>query len=109
MLWFEQNLTDTIRIPYFIQLTTDAFNYYFKEIIKVLKIKVNITQNYAHGFIDKMALLPCDFNEIGVIKFIESMKYTTASVYEDIVKSLKEKNKNDLFRYSFLQRYIESE
>lgn len=55
-----------IRIPYFIQLST--------EVIKLLfDIDIDYEQNYNHGFIDKQALLPADFNSLGIDKFVNDM------------------------------------
>lgn len=72
-----------IRIPYFIQLSNET--------IKLLLNKnLNCIFHYPHGFIDSKAVLPCDFCELGVQRFLQDLdKYTI--VKNDIIKSLKNK------------------
>ena len=71
-----------IRIPYFVQLTTDVFNYLFPG------IDVVINQNYPHGFIDKKAKLPSNFCSHGELKFLQDLE-KFSFIKEDIINSLK--------------------
>jgi hypothetical protein len=104
--WANQYNTQIIRIPYYIQLTEEVFNYLFEEIIEILFIKVDIKQDYLHGFIDKMALLPCDFNELGQKLFIKNMRRYPKNVEKEIKKSLNDKNKNNLFTNTFVELFL---
>lgn len=70
-----------IHIPYFIQLS--------KQVIKNLfDIDYEYIQTFPHGFIDKQALLPVDFNELGVNRFINDIENTFNFCKKDIVLSL---------------------
>ena len=76
-----------IRIPYFIQMSTD--------IIKLLFNKdLNIKQIYPHGFIDSKAMLPAFFCELGITRFKNDLNKFNI-VKEDIVLSLKHKNEKN--------------
>lgn len=73
----------SIHIPYFVQLS--------QKTLKVLfGVRVNWKQLYPHGFIsdEPTAVLPADFCELGIRKFIEDLK-TFACIKEDIIQSLK--------------------
>jgi hypothetical protein len=74
-----------IRIPYFIQLSRDTIN-------SVLFFEGSFTeewpQSYPHGFIEAKALLPADFNELGVYKFISDMNRVQISIRREIINSL---------------------
>ena len=65
-----------IRIPYFIQLSTEVIEDLFK-------LDIEYPQKFPHGFIDDKALLPSDFNELGIERF-----------------------KNDLIRFNYIQPSI---
>lgn len=78
---FKANNLKVIRIPYFIQLSSLSIKYFFN-------INLDFSQTYNHGFIDKKALRPCDFNSfgLGILK-----KYLTSipeEISNDIVKTL---------------------
>lgn len=76
---------DIIRVPYFLQLSTDT-------IASLFKIHHEYEQSYNHGFISSSALLPADFCELGVDKFCNyllSLQKHQESVYIDILQSLK--------------------
>lgn len=77
-----------IRIPYFIQLSTDTINSIF-----LLKGKYSDqwTQEYPHGFINNKALLPADFNELGIQKFITDLNRIQSNVRNQIIISLIER------------------
>lgn len=51
-----------VKIPYFIQLSTNTIKYYFD-------VDVEWEQTYQHGFIDESCVLPSDFNTLGVRAF----------------------------------------
>lgn len=74
-----------IRIPYFIQLSQDTIN-------SLLLFEGSFTddwpQEYPHGFIEKTALLPADFNEFGVYRFISDMNRVSIRIRKEIINSL---------------------
>lgn len=72
---------DMIRIPYFIQMCP--------ELCSMLNIP-NVDIEYPHGFIDSKALLPCDFCELGILKF-KSNLITFSFCHSEIIESIKEK------------------
>jgi len=72
-----------IRIPYFVQMSSLVIKNLFKK-------DIEIKQTYLHGFIDKDAKLPVDYNEAGIEKFkIDLDKF--AYIKNDIILSLKNK------------------
>ena len=73
-----------IRIPYFIQLNTDTINRLFN-----IKLEKDIYK-YPQGFIDNKALLPSDFCELGIEKFVADLEIFS-HLKEDILDSLKNK------------------
>lgn len=77
-----------IRIPYFVQLNTEAFNFYFKELIETFELNIEIDCNYPQGFIDKKALLPADFCSVGERKFLNDLCRMPISIYNQIWNSL---------------------
>lgn len=69
-----------IRIPYFVQL-----NHHMQ--VHLFGRRSVIDVEYQHGFIDPKALLPADFCELGIMRFVKDLdKYEI--VYNDIVHSL---------------------
>lgn len=74
---------DVIVIPYFVQLETKTIKLLFKKDFKY-------ELQYPHGFIDKKALLPCDFCYLGIQRFLNDIEYFNI-IKEDIIKSLKDK------------------
>ncbi len=71
------------RIPYFVQITTQVLEEIFDE-------KIKFKQRYPNGFIDKKAVLPADFCELGVKLFLNDLnRFHYHS--EEIIKSLKSK------------------
>jgi len=74
-----------IQIPYFVQLTS--------KIIKLLfGVSTSIDQYYPQGFVDKNVILPSDFCERGIERFITDLeKYSF--IKKDIINSLKDKIK----------------
>lgn len=72
-----------VRIPYFIQMT--------KNIVKLLFNKnINIEQVYPHGFIDRSAMLPAYFCELGIRRFKKDLDKFEI-VKGDIISSLNTK------------------
>lgn len=86
-----------VRIPYFVQLDSKTFKYYFEKLLDELDLEVEVSCNYKHGFIDKKAALPCDFCSIGERKFIYDLATLPKDVVNDIIQSLitKVKEKKD--------------
>ena len=84
----EKEENRVIRIPYFVQLTTKTFNFFFKDIIENLNKTIEIKCNYEHGFIDKKAILPADFCTYGERRFIYEMQQLPSDVCGDIIISL---------------------
>jgi very-short-patch-repair endonuclease len=70
-----------IRIPYFVQLDKIVINYLFPQ------ITIYKESEYKHGFIDKKAILPSCFCELGIQKFIKDLE-TFSFIKEDIIYSL---------------------
>lgn len=71
-----------IRIPYFIQLSKEV-------IFKLFGVYLqNFEQKYPHGFIDKKALTPLDFNYNGLMKFRDDLIIFEKEIAEDILYSL---------------------
>ena len=71
-----------IRIPYFIQLSIEV-------ILKLFDIHLpDFEQKYPHGFIDKKALTPLDFNYKGLLKFRDDLIIFEKEITEDILYSL---------------------
>lgn len=69
-----------IRIPYFIQMTSDVLAHVFG-------ISKPFTKKYPHGFIDPKAVLPADFCELGIQKFVADL--STFSFHKnEVINSL---------------------
>lgn len=72
-----------VRIPYFVQISTLIIE-------KLFGKKLKYQQTFPHGFISKTVIMPCDFCELGIVKFkidLEKFSY----VKTEIINSLKEK------------------
>ena len=69
-----------IRIPYFVQLSTIVIKELFHK-------TYSMTQEYPHGFISEKALLPSDFCEMGIGRFINDLN-RFSYIQRDIIKSL---------------------
>ena len=72
-----------IRIPYFIQLNTYIISYLFN-------IDYKFDQIYPHGFIDKKVVMPADYCEIGISRFIKDLE-KFSFIKDEIIISLKNK------------------
>lgn len=80
-----------IRIPYFIQLSSEVIDDLFK-------IDIEWEQVYEHGFIDDCCVLPADFCTVGLTRFhfdLQQFEY----IEHDIIESLKNKIKQGLRKY----------
>ncbi len=77
---------NVIRIPYYVQLSQLVVEKLFGDYIK----DVSAYNNYPHGFIASTALLPANFCEIGVYKFIEELK-SFSYIKKEILSSLENK------------------
>ncbi|MHB8579041.1 MAG: hypothetical protein ACYDA4_04165 [Ignavibacteriaceae bacterium] len=73
-----------IRIPYFVQIATNSIYDLFG--LKNIKVK----QIYPHGFWNKNAKLPADYNELGIKRFENDLE-RLPSIRQDIIDSLKTK------------------
>lgn len=78
---------DIIRVPYFVQMSTEVIKHLFNKDIQVV-------QEYEHGFIsdDKTLILPCDFCELGIKKFEDDLE-RFSYIKDDIILSLENKAK----------------
>ncbi len=73
-----------IEIPYFIQLTP--------EIIKDLfDVDSNIECKHPQGFIDDRAMLPADYCELGLKRFLNDLERFNKKTVGEVIKSLNEK------------------
>jgi len=66
-----------VRIPYFVQFSTVMIKHYFN-------IDVEWEQTYPHGFIDKSAVLPCDFNDMGYDRYMSQVHLMPFELAESI-------------------------
>jgi len=71
------------RIPYFVQITSQVLKDIFDE-------KIHFEQRYPNGFIDKKAVLPADYCELGIKLFLNDLNRFHYHSYE-IIESLKNK------------------
>lgn len=69
-----------IRIPYFIQLNSQTFKFYFDK-------DVQIEQNYQHGFIDSK-IYPSYYCEQGIKRFKEEWELLPINIKQQIKESL---------------------
>lgn len=72
-----------IRIPYFIQLNSNTFEYYFK-----FNCPFPIETNFNHGFINKNTKLPESFCQLGMSRFINELFDLPDDIKMDIIISL---------------------
>lgn len=89
-IWAANEGYTVIHHPYWLQLDSRVFYHHFKR-------EVDIRPAYPHGFIDKKALLPADFNSAGWNQFMHQYGALVASdcfsvmreVYESIQQQIK--------------------
>jgi very-short-patch-repair endonuclease len=72
-----------VRIPYFVQLSTEIFK-------NIFDIDFIFNQIYPHGFISEKVILPADFCELGIERFLNDLEKFNF-IKNDIIKSLKDK------------------
>lgn len=72
-----------IRFPYFIQPSTAIITLLFN-------LDIDYEQTYPQGFIDEAAILPADYCEIGVLKFLDDLNRLNV-VRDEIIESLRNK------------------
>ena len=73
-----------VRIPYFVQLDSVTIKHFFN-------IDVQWDLEFPHGFISDKALLPADFNALGILKYENIMLALPEYVRISIESSLKYK------------------
>ena len=88
-----ENLGYTVfRIPYFIQMSS--------ELIKIIfDIDIKYKQKYPNGFIDKKAVLPADFCELGIELFkkdLEKFSYCKDEILDSLNTKIQEKSDIEL-------------
>jgi len=71
-----------IRIPYFIQMNTNLLQFIFGE-----GTKLTYAQEYDHGFIDKRAVLPADYCELGIEMFENDLQ-KFSQCKDEIIRSI---------------------
>jgi len=82
-----------VRIPYWVQLTTETLKYYFD-------LDAEIIQEFPHGFISKKnRILPASFCELGVARFKRELKALPTAVKQDVLSSLRERAKEHRLKY----------
>lgn len=72
-----------IRIPYFIQMTEALLKNLFNQ-------QIHYNQEYPHGFIDDAAILPANFCELGIKRFVADLD-RFPDYKSEIVDSLRQK------------------
>ena len=74
-----------IRIPYWIQLTTETLKFY-------TGLEANILQDFPHGFITTK-YFPASFCELGIHRFRKELETLPIKVKEEVLSSLEERSK----------------
>lgn len=77
-----------IRIPYFIQLTSEVYNRLFVANGYDLEIDTSLLINYPHGFHDPNAMMPSDFNLKGLDRFLLEMSSTFRDEQYDVFNTV---------------------
>lgn len=70
-----------VRIPYWVQLTTETVKYYFG-------IEANIIQDFPHGFITTK-VFPASYCEMGIERFRRELDALPSAIRGAVVKSLR--------------------
>lgn len=73
-----------VRIPYWVQLTTETLKYY-------LDIDCQVIQDFPHGFITTK-VFPASFSHLGFDRFLNELSKLPSTVKEDVLKSLTERS-----------------
>ena len=74
-----------VRIPYFVQMNDCLLDHIFGK-----RHGLTFSQVYKHGFIDKKAILPADYCELGIAQFKKDLE-TFSAFKSYIIQSLKNK------------------
>lgn len=74
---------DVVRIPYFIQISSVV-------LFNLFGVYVDTQQTYPHGFVDKKAILPSDFCQLGINKFVDDLERFDY-IQIDVLDSLRSK------------------
>lgn len=72
-----------VRIPYWVQLTTDTLWHYFN-------LNAEIRQDFSHGFI-ATKIFPASFCELGIARFQRELTSLPAGVRTAVVNSLRDR------------------
>jgi len=80
-----------IRIPYWVQLTTETFRFYFG-------FDAHIQQEFPHGFITTK-IFPASFCEKGIKRFKKELHELPANVKTDVIKSLRDRARDHGIEY----------
>lgn len=75
---------NVVRIPYFVQMSAAV-------VFELFGVKTDIEQTYPHGFIDPQALLPADYCQMGIDKFLIDIHDKFKFISVDIIKSIRTK------------------
>jgi len=87
-IFYEEYGYKVIRFPFFIQPTVKIIN----DLANLSFPENEFNFTYPHGFIDKNVVLPSDFCEFGVLRFVSDMnKYGGGAVGDAVAKSLIDK------------------
>jgi len=73
---------DIIRIPYYVQLEPRTVKYFFGQTTTV------VDSTYPHGWIDKKAMLPASYCELGVERCIQELEMLPVDVMNECLVSL---------------------
>jgi hypothetical protein len=94
-----------VRIPYFIQTCNGLVDRFPGA------AEVKVDQDYPHGFVDPKALLPADFCELGVKRFVDDLfnyDFATADIIDSLRRKVTELSDVDLVLPRSLQHLLEA-
>lgn len=70
-----------VRIPYWVQLTTQTLYHYFH-------ITAEVVQDFRHGFISDPPVLPASYCQLGLVRFKQELDSLPLSVRQAVILSL---------------------
>lgn len=88
----------TVRIPYFVQLTTITLRHFFD-------IDAQVNQEFQHGFITSTDY-PSSFCELGQTRFLAELRSLPDMVCSDILKSLEARASDTQISQEFGREYV---